>query len=617
MNTQQQQQFVKVGQLVQGRGNPRRFFDQAQMDELAASIRSNGLMQPLLVRRIEDGQFQIIAGERRWRACKDVYGDDGEIPVVIRDCGDEEADVLALVENTVRADMSPTEEAEAAHRILTRLKGDRDEAAGMLGWTVAKLNRRVALMRLTEKVRNALTERAIQLGHAELIAALPPDKQDAVLDKVIAHNVPVAQVKAQLGKMASALADAVFDKTECDSCPYSSSSQHALFTEALADGFCTRPSCYQDKTEKHLESVAATLKDEVPRVEIVRPGDVVTAIKLVAEGNVGVGVEQAKACRSCANFGSTVSAVPGSVGQVEQSICFDAECNTTKVAANLKAQTQASAAANKARSEVRAKGGTKEAAEKAASTAAATVKKAASAPTTKGPSSRVIEYRLNAWRKIAARVMFADPQKSKAVLVSLAVNSMSSRIESSKVAEVMTKFTGTTLPALTRHSIDGGATTALEAGEAVLDTLVTALAPSAMKGLTEHEIKPVLKFLAVDMAAHWKLDTEFLDLLTKSEIDALVAELGIDKALGDKALAKARTGKKDEFIKAVLGAESFDYANAVPRVMQYALADETANTAPMPFAAESQGDGAGDDEGTADDDAADDTANEDEDDEAA
>ena len=134
--------------------NPRTFFDPAEMAELESSVRANGLLQPIVVRQKGD-VFEIIAGERRFRAVKAVEGDDGEIAAIIRDCSDEEAETLALIENISRADMSPTEEAAAAHRLYVRLR-DKNELAAQLGWPLSKLERRLALMNCCEAVRVAL-----------------------------------------------------------------------------------------------------------------------------------------------------------------------------------------------------------------------------------------------------------------------------------------------------------------------------------------------------------------------------------------------------------------------------------------------------------------------------
>lgn len=106
---------LKINQLIRGR-NPRTFFDPQEMSELVDSVRASGIAQPILVRPLEDGTYRIIAGERRVRAATEVFGDGGEIPALVRECSDDEEDVLSLIENVDRA-------AIAARRKRSRQTG--------------------------------------------------------------------------------------------------------------------------------------------------------------------------------------------------------------------------------------------------------------------------------------------------------------------------------------------------------------------------------------------------------------------------------------------------------------------------------------------------------------
>jgi ParB family chromosome partitioning protein len=201
----QLQASIKVGNILPGR-NPRGYFDPSEMTALEDSVKSKGVLQAILVRPRDAGRYEIVAGERRWRAAKKVFGDEYEIPALVRDLDDGEADEAALIENIQRADMSPTEEAEAAAKILGRCQGDRDEASRRLGWSRTTLDKRLALMNCSERVRRALSERRIQLGHAELLAAVTRDKQDAVLEKLLSQaSLPtVAQFRGQLEQISRA-----------------------------------------------------------------------------------------------------------------------------------------------------------------------------------------------------------------------------------------------------------------------------------------------------------------------------------------------------------------------------------------------------------------------------
>ncbi|HDS1579876.1 TPA: hypothetical protein QEL15_001956 [Stenotrophomonas maltophilia] len=163
------------------------------------------------------------------------------MPVVIRVLSDEEAEAIALAENYHRDDVSVAEEAKAAQRMLLRHRGDRVETAWALGWSPETLARRLALTACTPAVLTALTERKIKVGHAELLSGVPQDKQDAVLAALIAGDVPVSALKAQLGRYARRLADAIFDTAACAACPHNSARQAGLFAESLGEGYCQHP----------------------------------------------------------------------------------------------------------------------------------------------------------------------------------------------------------------------------------------------------------------------------------------------------------------------------------------------------------------------------------------
>lgn len=560
----QSQQIVKLSDIVPG-SNPRKYFDNDELNELALSIKANGVIQPIMLRPIDGNKFTIVAGERRWRASKLAFGDDGEIPAIIRHCDESAAEVYALAENTVRADMSASEEGQAAHRILLRVKGDKEEAAAQLGWTISKLERRVALMRLTANVRVALNERKIQLGHAELIAAIPHEKQDGALAKILEHGYSVAQVKGQLGKLANVLAEAAFDRGECGACQYNSEGQTALFAESIGSGYCTNPTCYQEKTEAHVDAIALQLRDEVPRVEVLKTTSAIATTIVVADGRLGVGEDQAKACGACTNFGCTVSMLPGDVGAIERNICFDESCHTKKVQANLSAKSAVEQAGKAASAAVKAKGGTEAAATVAATEAVKEKEKAVKKAVTHAFSQRLKDYRLSTWRQVAAKVMFASPEMSACVLVALAVTSKSNRVDSTKVGDALKRAGGSSMG----HNLGLTAANVLSLDEKGRNMVLATIAPSAMKTCDETDVKAVLKFLNVDLGSYWKLNGEFLDLLTKSEIKVICEEIGLDVAMGEKQFSKAMNAKRTEINKLVLSVESFDYKGVVPKCLSY------------------------------------------------
>ncbi|WP_267433842.1 PRTRC system ParB family protein [Sphingomonas sp. GM_Shp_1] len=231
--------------------NPRRYFDEGKHREMVASLRLRGMLQPILARPdpTEADAYQIVAGGRRHKAAVDAFGPEGVVPVRILMMTDSEALEAAIDENDIRDDASETEQADAAVRILSACQGDRAEAARRLAWSTAKLDRRLALANLAEPVKAALDQRRIKVGHAELLAAVPGDKQPKALETIVTAGLDVAKTRELLMRVTQSLAAAVFDKAECLTCPFNSGSQRVLFETHVDDGHCTNPGCYQLKAE--------------------------------------------------------------------------------------------------------------------------------------------------------------------------------------------------------------------------------------------------------------------------------------------------------------------------------------------------------------------------------
>ena len=553
---------MRAGDIRQGR-NPRTYFDPVKMAEMEASVAAKGVIQPILIRPVEDW-YEIVAGERRWRAAMKTRGEDYEIPVLVRILSDDEADELALIENVSRANMSPAEEAVAAAKILGRCEGNRDEAAKRLGWSRSTLDKRLALMNCSPSVMAALNERKIQLGHAELLAAVPKDRQEKVLANLLAQpSLPsVALFKAGLEEIAKALSTAIFDKEGCGTCHHNSGNQQALFAEAVSDGHCTNGACFDGKTEEVLEAKRKSLEENYPKVVIVRQGENNTVVKLVADGATGVGNEQAAACRSCKSFGAAVSAIPGKMGNVYESQCFDPACHTKKVGERLLAK-KAAAGNGAATSATGKPAGTKPAAGSGAGKSKATTK--GGAATSVQDSQRVVDYRIEVWRKALKKELYADADKNLCMLIGVMMTRGGSNVSSTKLASGFEALTSQKAPS---SNVGEAAEMVGQADEEVRSKMLSGIIISITDSIEKHHLPGMLKFMQVDMSKHWKLNADFLDLLTKSEIEVVAEELGLKVALGEQ-YAKAKTGKKNEFIKALLECKNFEFEGKIPKVLQY------------------------------------------------
>ena len=530
-------------------------------------IREHGVIEPIIVRPLGNGRYEIVAGERRWRAAGNVFGDRYEIPVVIRNLSDEEAEAVAMAENYHRDNMSAAEEAKGAQRMLLRNKGDKAETARELGWSPTTLERRLALNACTHAVLAALTERRIDLGHAELLSGVAPEKQDTVLAAVIAGKVAVTTLKAQLGRYARKLSDAIFDTAQCNGCPHNSARQAGLFGESLGEGYCQHPTHFEELTRQAVEAKAATLREEYPVIRIVTVNDGFVPLPVAAEGDLGVGEAQYGACRGCQHFGCAVSAMPGSYGEVTRSLCFDAGCNSQKVAAWRKAQRQATATVT------------------AASTGSASGKSgkgartAAAKPANQTPQ-RVIDYRRGQWRKWLANALMVDAPRNTRVLVALALSGRIGEVRAAEFGKLVARLTGDAVAG--SLLLEDGLRRADAIDGTKVQRIVQGVAAAAAFGIEAHHLETLLNYLQVDEARYFKWDSAFLDLFTMSELESLALETGLAEALGAR-FRVARAGKKADFIKVLLAAKDFVYP--VPAVMRYsrrALAEAAGGDVPEP-----------------------------------
>lgn len=151
--------------------NPRRYFDEAELQDLAGSIRQHGIVQPVVVRSREEGRFEIIAGERRWRAAQ--LAGLVEIPVIVRDVDDRTALELAIVENVQRADLNPLEEALGYEQLIAEHGYTQNDLGEIIGKSRSHVANSLRLLKLPEPVRDMLAEGSLSAGHARALVSTP------------------------------------------------------------------------------------------------------------------------------------------------------------------------------------------------------------------------------------------------------------------------------------------------------------------------------------------------------------------------------------------------------------------------------------------------------------
>ena len=192
---------VPLREIEPDPGQPRKTFNQDSLAELAASIGEHGLLQPIAVRPQPMGGYRIVAGERRWRACR--MAGLTEVPVVIRDVSDQEAMELALVENLQREDLDPVEEAGGIRELMDRCGLTQEQAAQRLGKSRSALANSLRLLGLPPEALELLRSGALTAGHAKAILGLPTPELQVQAAKLIAgHSLNVRQAEALCRKLA-------------------------------------------------------------------------------------------------------------------------------------------------------------------------------------------------------------------------------------------------------------------------------------------------------------------------------------------------------------------------------------------------------------------------------
>lgn len=200
-------QALPIEHIQRGRYQPRRDFEPEALEELAASIRVQGIMQPIVVRPIQPEGYEIIAGERRWRAAQ--LAGLADIPAVVRDVPDEDAIAMALIENLQREDLNPIEEATALARLQEEYDLTQQEVADAVGKSRSTVTNLLRLMSLQSEVRTLLERGDLDMGHARCLLALQGDEQTQVARQVVAKSLSVRQTEALVRKHQSGDADKV------------------------------------------------------------------------------------------------------------------------------------------------------------------------------------------------------------------------------------------------------------------------------------------------------------------------------------------------------------------------------------------------------------------------
>lgn len=190
---------LPADKLIPNPRQPRKIFSKEELDGLSRSIASNGLLQPISVRRTSGGKYEIIAGERRWRAC--IQAGMRQIPCLVQECSDAQSAVLAILENLQRQDLQVFEEAEGIRRLMEDWGVTQEEAARRLGKSQSAIANKLRLLRLTPEERKCIVENSLSERHARAILRIPQeDARKKLLAQVVEKGLTVRQTEELVEK---------------------------------------------------------------------------------------------------------------------------------------------------------------------------------------------------------------------------------------------------------------------------------------------------------------------------------------------------------------------------------------------------------------------------------
>ena len=187
------QQMLNVTQLQPGKYQPRSYMDDAALQTLADSIKTQGIMQPILVREIAPEKFEIIAGERRWRASQ--MAGLAQVPVLVRDIADESALAMALIENIQRENLNPLEEAQGIKRLIDEFAMTHEKAADAVGRSRVAVSNLLRLLSLSSPVQDLLMHNKLDMGHARALIGLDAAQQVMLANKIVHQQLSVREVE--------------------------------------------------------------------------------------------------------------------------------------------------------------------------------------------------------------------------------------------------------------------------------------------------------------------------------------------------------------------------------------------------------------------------------------
>lgn len=220
-----QLRFIPVEQMQSGKYQPRKDMNFESLQELADSIKSQGVIQPIVIRKLAADKYEIIAGERRWRAAQ--LAGLTKVPTVIKDVSDEATIAMALIENIQREDLNPIEEAEAMQRLITEFQMTHHDVATTVGRSRASVTNILRLLNLPLDIRKMIEHGDLEMGHGRAMLTLPEEQQINIAKEVVAKGLSVRETEQLVNRFKQTGQQAISD-TEKPSPTITTSASNAL-----------------------------------------------------------------------------------------------------------------------------------------------------------------------------------------------------------------------------------------------------------------------------------------------------------------------------------------------------------------------------------------------------
>ncbi len=544
-------------------GNVRKRRDPAALNDLRQAIReANGVTQGVTVRIDPDNpsRLQLLAGYGRVECSRlEEYHD---IPAVFKTADDKQALAIMLSENLDREELSVADEIIAAQRFISLYDGDYEAAAEHLNWPVKKLRGRLTLNQCSEEVIDALRDKKIAIGHAEILSAFTEKLQNGTLQKIVDENWKVEYLKERAGKANRFLKNAIFNTDDCKTCPHNSDIQASLFDNTVGKTKCNNLVCYREKTDGALEAKKSELEEThgIVLLAVEKPASDRNTVNpdVVGDNQFTTG------CTGCmSNAVIMQDGINRDSGQVISNQCIDTECFRKMCGAHKKTNAR-----DKSTQSKDSKGKTTGKASAKQSSSKSTTGK--SKKTTQKTPNGVIENNKKTLRKLSAQHFDNNAHFREALAVA-------SLIEQSGMSRD-TKRWAKALPA-NKGLASGFNERVLQLYKLEADTLdlIKQTAYSAYlsdsSNLSADPVALTISALAADpngkdiSIAGWTATKEVLGAYLKSGISVIATKSGFashyDTTHGENAFVKLCKGTKDTIIGDIIRTE-FDWSSYSP-----------------------------------------------------